>query len=204
MNLPPSILSKLTQDRAEAAITHLVGTGLAPTYAMYILNQRLYGRGEFNSVVDSHFADLFPEVAYAHSFAREQAGFFDEKDMHPIDFANTDTYFVDFVLQDLHTTMSTQESLIGQQIIDLSVQPLTKEQIEYIEQQGVSVEAVIAVFARLPKDAEKITLNAAIGDVAMEPNQVGPEPDVIDPTNPVNEGKTDEVKDPNPGAGAAE
>lgn len=82
--------------------------------------------------------------------------------------------------------MSEETKFVGSDVIETIDHEYSPEQIEYILVNETTVEAVREARS---KANEAITLDALIGEVKLQPKQDGPEPNVIDPTDPVNEGK---------------
>ena len=75
---------------------------------------------------------------------------------------------------------------VAQEIIPSADHTFTPEQIAYIEEQGFTIEQVREAVGKIPAGADQLTLEALLGEAAQakDPN----EPNVIDPTDPKNEG----------------
>lgn len=79
-----------------------------------------------------------------------------------------------------------ENTLPNQNIIEGVDHVFTAEEIAYIEQQGRTIEQVREAVGKIPEGADKLTLEALLGEAAQAPNPA--EPNVIDPTDPKNEG----------------
>lgn len=89
----------------------------------------------------------------------------------------------------------SEELRVGLHVISAVDHEFTGEEIEYIEKDnGTTIAAIRAALGQLPASsiAEGVTLDALIGEAVMQAKE--PEgtvdPNVIDPSDPANEGKT--------------
>lgn len=78
-----------------------------------------------------------------------------------------------------------ENTLPNQNIIEGTDHVFTAEEIAYIEQQGFTIEQVREAVGKIPEGADKLTLEALLGEAAQakDPN----EPNVMDPASPNNE-----------------
>jgi len=86
-----------------------------------------------------------------------------------------------------------QDATIGAHLILEVSHEFTPEEIEYIEQNGTTIAAVREAIGKVPPESVGggISLDALIGEAVSQANQPAGtvEPNVIDPTDPANEGK---------------
>lgn len=85
------------------------------------------------------------------------------------------------------------EEFIGQRIINDVAHTFQEDEIAYCNQQQVSLEEVREALGKLPATsiAEGMTLDALIGEAVSDRQRKAEgktEPNVIDPTDPKNEG----------------
>ena len=82
---------------------------------------------------------------------------------------------------------------VGAHLITSAAHEFTQEEIDYIEQNATTIAAVREAIGKVPPDSvsEGISLDALIGEAVSQANQPAGavEPNVIDPTDPANEGK---------------
>lgn len=82
---------------------------------------------------------------------------------------------------------------VGAHLITSSAHEFTQEEIDYIEQNGTTIAAVREAIGKVPEGqvGGGISVDALIGEAVSQANQpTGTvEPNVIDPTDPANEGK---------------
>lgn len=90
--------------------------------------------------------------------------------------------------------MSDETTFVGANLIPDSGHEFTAEEINYIEAQGCTIAEIREAIGKVPPAqlGEGISLDALIGEANGQKSQPAGavEPNVIDPSDPRNEGKT--------------
>lgn len=90
--------------------------------------------------------------------------------------------------------MSEGTEFIGARIINAVDHDFSGDEIAYIEGNDTTIAAIRAALGQLPASsiAEGVSLDALIGEAVMQAKEPAGtvDPNVIDPSDPANEGKT--------------
>lgn len=154
-----------SHQRAVEAIAHFAkNANTSLEYATHTLFCRAQGWGEFCNEIDGKLAELFPELANAHSLARKEPGFVMKSDLSPLEFDE----------QQAHV----EELPVGQREITEDTE-LTTEELAMIEQYNITE---LQVKDEVRK-AGASSLETIIGEIVSqrkenEAGNLNPEPEV--------------------------